>query len=100
MANKTVTKENVNEKFTMDNVINKVKETAKDVNNVALDTTKDLVNEVIVRGEQWQNVTAKAIEGGMKLMTNQQEIVFDALESVKGQLMHGRKRLKTLFSKN
>lgn len=50
MANKTVTKEN--EKFTMDTVINKVKETAKEVNTVALDTTQDLVNEVIVRGEQ------------------------------------------------
>jgi hypothetical protein len=98
MANKTETKEN--EKFTVDTVINKVKETAKEVNTVALDTTQDLVNEVIVRGEQWQNVTSKAIEGGMKLMTNQQEIVFDALESVKGQLMHGRKRLKNLFSKN
>lgn len=98
MANKTAQKEN--EKFTVETVINRVKETAKDVNNVALDTTQDLVNEVIVRGEQWQNVTAKAIEGGMKLMTNQQEIVFDALESVKGQIMHGRKRLKNLFSKN
>ena len=98
MANKSV--EKTTSKFNLDNAVSRVKDTAKEVNNLAIETTQDLVNEVIVRGEQWQNVTSKAIEGGMKLVSNQQDIVFNALESVKDQLIHGRKRFKNLFSNN
>lgn len=88
------------EKFTLESTIDRVKKTATDVNKVALETSEDLVNEVIVRGEQWQDVATKAIDGSMKLVTKQQDIVFDALESVKDQFNHGRKRFKNLFSKN
>lgn len=87
-------------KITLESTIDRVKKTATDVNKVALETSEDLVNEVVVRGEQWQNVTTKAIDGSIKLIAKQQDIVFDALESVKGQLSYSRKRLKNLFSKN
>ncbi len=88
------------EKFNFDNAIARVKNTTKEVNNFALETSEDLVNEAINRTEQWQKVATKAIDGGLKLAATQQDIVFDTLESIKGQFIHGRKRFSTLFSKN
>ena len=98
MATKTVKTET--EKFTLETTIDRVKKTATEVNKIALTSSEDLINEVITRGEQWQGVTTKAIDCSIKLIAKQQDIVFDALESVKSQLTHGRKRLNSLFSKN
>lgn len=98
MATKKTNK--VAEKFTFDNAIKTVKNTTKNVNNFALETSEEIVIEAINRTEQWQDVANKAIDGGLKLAATQQDIVFDTLESIKGQLMHGRKRFSTLFSKN
>lgn len=80
--------------------LNTVKKTAKNVNKVALETADDLVEGVFSNGEEWQELTTKAVKGGMKLAERQQEIVFDTLEEVKGQLSSSVKRFRKLFGSN
>ncbi len=80
--------------------IENIKSMTKDVNNFVLQTSEELVDTAIVRGEQWQKVSAKAIKGGLKLAATQQDIMFTTLEAVKGQLMTGTKRFQKLYSKN
>lgn len=88
------------QKFDLDNVIVKVKDSAKDVNEFMLENSDAFVQEAIVRGEQWQDVAAKAVKGGLKLSANTQDIVFDTLDTLKGQLIDSSARMKNLFSKN
>lgn len=78
----------------------KVKETTKDVNDFILETSEDIVEGAIKRGEEWTGVANKAVQGGLKLAATQQDLVFDTLETIKGQIMDGRKRFKVLFSRN
>ncbi len=78
----------------------KIKETTQDVNGFILGTSEDLVEGAIKRGAEWQGVTQKALKGGLKLAHSQQNLVFDTLETLKGQIIDGRKRFKVLFSKN
>lgn len=78
-----------------------IKETATILNDFVLETSDELVVRGIKRGGQWQDVSAKAIQGGLKLAANQQDIFFDALETVKTQIAkRGKKRMSALFSKN
>ncbi len=100
MATKKKAKETATEKYTIENVVDRVKDMSKDINDFALETTEDILDGALNRTEQWQGIASKAIDGGLKLAANQQEIVFDALESIKGQLSHSRKRFSSLFSKN
>jgi len=86
--------------FNIDNLVVKVKDGAKEMNDFMLENSEALVNEAIVRGEQWQDVAAKAVKGGLKLTANTQDIVFDTLDSLKGQFKDGSKRFRTLISKN
>lgn len=99
MATKTIKvktpKVNVNKGVTV------VKQTVTDVNDFVLETSDELVDRVIKRGGQWQEVSAKAIQGGLKLAANQQDIFFDALETFKTQITkRGKKRMANFFSKN
>lgn len=81
--------------------VNVVKQTATELNDFVLETSDQLVDRAIKRGSQWQDVSAKAIQGGLKLAANQQDIMFDALETVKTQIAkRGRKRMSDLFSRN
>ena len=77
-----------------------VKATAKSINNFALETTEVVVDEIIEKSAQWQQVADKAIKAGLKLSANQQDLTFKALETVKGQLKGSSKRFRGLFSKN
>ncbi len=95
---KTATKAAQN--FNITNVVDRVIEGAKDVNDFMLDNSDDLIKEAVVRGEQWQDVASKAVKGGLKLTANTQDIVFDTLDSLKGQMLDSRSRIKGLFSKN
>ena len=88
------------QRFDFDNVIGRVKESAKDVNDFMLENSEALVNEAVVRGEQWQDVASKAVKGGLKLSANTQDIVFDTLDTLKGQIKDGSSRLRGLFSRN
>jgi hypothetical protein len=76
----------------------KTKETVKGANNFALNTTEELVTGTINATSQWQKVTSTALRGGFELMSNQQNLVFDALESFKKQAIEGKKRVATLFA--
>jgi len=78
----------------------KVKETTKEVNDFILETSEDIVEGAIKRGEEWTGVANKAVQGGLKLAATQQDLMFDTLESIKDQIMDSRKRFKVLFSKN
>ena len=82
------------------NFVATVKNTAIDTNDFLLETADELVNVAVKRGAQWQTVANKAIGGGLKLAETNQEIVFDTLELLKGQVKVSAKRFKTLFSKN
>lgn len=94
------TKKTNDVKFT--DKVNKVLETAKTsvkkVNDYALNTTEEVVTETITIASGWQLVADKALKGGVKLLENQQNLVFDTLESYKNQFVSGKKRLGKIFA--
>jgi len=79
-------------------VINNTKNVAKKVNGFALKTTEEVVLESVTIAEQWQKVTTKALKGGFKLVANQQDIIFDTLDTFKAQFLQGRKKFHKLFA--
>lgn len=80
--------------------IENIKQTTKNVNAYTLKTAEELVEVALENGGKWQAVGNKAVKGGLKLAAKQQDIVFDTLETVKGQLMANAGRFAKLFSKN
>ena len=96
MATKKLNKIEFTKKF--DQAVKTAKENATKANDFALNTTEEAVTGAINVAAQWQNVTNKALKGGIKLMDNQQKIVFDALETYKAHLLNGRKRLRKIFA--
>ncbi len=86
----------VTEVVTLDNITKKT----KSVNAYTLKTADEIVDGAIVNGEKWQGVASKAVKGGLKLAAKQQDIVFDTLEVVKGQLAESANRFKKLLSNN
>ena len=85
-------------KTRVNTVFNTTKKMIKNTNDFALTTTEGFVTESLNVVEQWQNVTKKAINGGFKLSSGQQDLMFEALETVKGQITHSKKRVKKLFA--
>lgn len=81
------------------NVENITKAT-KTVNEYTLKTAEEIVDGAINNSEKWQNIANKAVKGSLKLAAKQQDIVFDTLETVKGQLTKSALRFKKLFSNN
>lgn len=86
MANK---KANNNSMFSLKSIRN----TVKGVNKFVLDTTEEVLDETLVRTEDWQAVGHKAIQGGIKIAAKQQDLVFDALETLKKQILKGKKKV-------
>jgi len=80
--------------------VTQIKTTAKQVNDFALSTADDMLDDAFDSGKKWQGVANKAVKGGLHLAERQQEIVFDTLETVKGQLLSSASRVRTLFSRN
>jgi len=76
------------------------KTVASEVTDATYKTTKSMAEGTIERSEQWHKVAEKAVEGGFKLATNQQKLVFDTLETVKADVMKNKDRIKALFSLN
>ena len=79
-------------------LIERTKNNVKNANSVALQSTEELINESLTIAEQWQKVSTKAITSGFKLASNQQDIIFDGLDTFKGQLVQGKKRITKLFA--
>lgn len=67
-------------------------------NDFALSTTETAVTETIAVTAQWQTVADKALKGGLKLAANQQDLIFETLVSIKGQLKNSKKRFKKLVA--
>ena len=84
-------------KTRVNTAFNTTKKAIKNTNEFALSTTEAFVTESLIVAEQWQNVTKKAINGGFKLISGQQDLLFEGLEAVKGQFTHGKKRVKKLI---
>jgi len=95
---KKITDININDQINKG--VSQVKEAAKNANDFVYDTSEEVVDFSIKRGAEWQNVADKAIKGGLKLAANQQDLVFDTLEVLKGQIKQSSKRFSSLFSKN
>lgn len=70
----------------------------KKANTYVLDTAEEVVDGVLENSEKWQGVAEKAIKGGLKLAAKQQEMVFDTMDTLKGQLAKSSKRLQKLLS--
>lgn len=94
--NTKITKANITEK------VSKAIETAKvnaiKANEFALNTTEEVVTETISVATQWQTVTDKALKASIKLMDNQQNLFFDALETYKNHFVKGKERFSKLFA--
>ncbi len=80
--------------------VKRVAKAAKDINKYSLETTEEILDEVIQGGEKWQKMTTKAVKGSLHLAERQQEIVFDTLDALKAQMVEGTNRFVKLFSKN
>ena len=61
------------------NVVEKTKNFALNANDIALNKTEKVVSQSLEITAQWQGVAEKAIKGGLKLSSNQQDIVFEML---------------------
>ena len=96
MATKKIKTANFTKK--VENAIKTVKSKANKANNYALNATEEVVTETISIATQWQQVTDKALKGGVKLLDNQQNLIFDTLESYKKHFVKGSKRLRKVFA--
>jgi hypothetical protein len=96
MATKKINTANFTKK--VENAIKTVKTNANKANNYALNATEEVVTETISIATQWQQVTDKALKGGVKLLDNQQNLIFDTLESYKKHFVKGSKRLRKVFA--
>ena len=65
-----------------------------------METAEEMVDGMIVNGEKWQNIAAKAVKSGFKVAERQQEMMFSTLEAVKGQLGNSAVRLRNIFKNN
>lgn len=70
--------------------------TAK-VNQDVLKASDKVVDETLAAGEQWNKVLGKALNTGVTLFGQQQELALTALEGMKEQYVTGNKRLRKLF---
>lgn len=79
--------------------ITAVRETAGKVNAYSLETAEEVLAEAKVAGDKWHKIAKKAITGGFKVAAKNQEIVFDALETVKKQLTKNAGRFTDIIVK-
>ncbi|MEM6317259.1 MAG: helix-hairpin-helix domain-containing protein [Bacteroidota bacterium] len=70
----------------------------KTINNNAIEFSAEMIDETVATGKEWQALLAKSLKGGVALYGKQQELVFDALESLKGQATTSVYRLRKLFN--
>tara|TARA_B100000795_G_scaffold270021_1_gene261959 strand:- start:5403 stop:5693 length:291 start_codon:yes stop_codon:yes gene_type:complete len=96
MSTKKTNKVNFTEK--VNTAIASAKSNVKKANDYALNTTEEIVIESITVAGQWQKVTDKALKGGVKLLENQQNLVFDALDTYKNHFIKGKKRFTKIFA--
>tara|TARA_R110002126_G_scaffold277560_2_gene423524 strand:- start:8090 stop:8380 length:291 start_codon:yes stop_codon:yes gene_type:complete len=96
MSTKKIKKEDFTKK--VEETIKKVKTSAAHANDYALHTTEEMVTETITMASEWQKVTEKALKGGVQLLANQQNLIFDTLETYKDHFVQGKKRFREIFA--
>ncbi|PQB07790.1 hypothetical protein BST83_11985 [Polaribacter filamentus] len=79
-------------------ILKTAKTSVTKANEYALNTTEEAITETISVASEWQQVVDKALKGGVKLLANQQNIIFDTLESYKNHFVSGKKRLGKIFA--
>lgn len=91
-------KSNTKSKGIISGAMAKTKDMALKANETALVKTEEIVTTSLEITAQWQTVAEKALKGGLKLAANQQDLIFDILNEVKGDLKNGRKRFNKLVA--
>ncbi len=98
MTTKIKSTKKTQKRFDFSDSVKQVKNTAKDMNDFVLETSEEMVEGTITRVGQWQEVGEKAVKGGLKLVENQQDLMFTVLETLKSQFVGGRKRFRGIFN--
>jgi hypothetical protein len=96
MSTKKIKKGNFTDKVS--NVVETAKTSVKKANDYALSTTEEVVTETLFVASQWQNVADKALKGSVKLLDNQQNLIFDTLDTYKKHFLSGKKRITKVFT--
>lgn len=92
----TMTTEIIKENTTPEAITN----TAKSINNMGLKIADSVVEGVTANSEKWSKLTDKAVKNGLKITAKQQDIFFETVVDMKGQIESGMKRFKKIFSAN
>lgn len=82
----------------LNNTLQTAKTSMTKANSYALYTTEEIVLETITMASEWQKVTEKALKGGVQLLENQQNLIFDTLEMYKNNFVEGKKRYIKIFA--
>lgn len=82
----------------VNNALDTAKKSLNKANDFALNKTEEVVTETITIASQWQKVTEKALKGGVQLLENQQNLIFDTLETYKAHFVKGKKRFRKVFA--
>ncbi len=92
LANEVVENLKVSDRLTA------IKGAAINANEYALQASNELIEGLEANGTKWQKVGEKALQTGLKLAENQQDLMFNTLEAVKIQFGSTANRFKKLFA--
>jgi len=79
---------------------NSVKTRIQDLNSTLIETSEDIIDGAVVTGEKYQKLLAKSIKKSEPIIEKQVDLVFDTVETLKGQFDHGTGRFKKLIGWN
>ena len=74
--------------------------TAKSINNMGLKIADSVVEGITNNSDKWIKLTDKTVKNGLKITAKQQDIFFETVADMKGQMESGVKRFKKIFSLN
>ena len=74
--------------------------TAKSINNLGLKIADSVVEGITTNSDKWIKLTDKTVKNGLKITAKQQDIFFETVVDMKGQIENGVKRFKKIFSLN
>ncbi|MEO1437769.1 MAG: hypothetical protein AAFV80_19675, partial [Bacteroidota bacterium] len=73
-----------------------LKKVAGNINDFVYTTSEEFAENAVKTAEKWQGLGEKTLKSGLKMAAKQQDVVFDALETVKFQLGKGVDRFSKL----
>ncbi|HKK77589.1 MAG TPA: helix-hairpin-helix domain-containing protein [Saprospiraceae bacterium] len=77
--------------------LDKIKERIAQANQTLLKVSDETVEGALKAGKEWQKLMKESIKKSEKLLENQQEIAFEALEGIKEIHLENRKRFRALL---